>query len=108
MAKADVAFTVDDVRGIYKKAVERGATSVREPWEEQVCIHETVVGRMMYLILRLVKDEHGVVVMATIKTYGDVEHTFVERKNYKGAFLPGYVSVRDDPILSFLWAYNVL
>jgi 4-hydroxyphenylpyruvate dioxygenase len=32
----DVAFTVDNVRGIYEKAVERGATSVREPWEEKV------------------------------------------------------------------------
>lgn len=29
----DVAFTVDDSAGIYKKAVERGAKSVREPKE---------------------------------------------------------------------------
>lgn len=27
----DVAFTVDDAAGIYEKAIERGATSVREP-----------------------------------------------------------------------------
>lgn len=79
----DIAFTVDDARGIYKKAIERGGKSVREPWE--------------------VKDEDGVVVMASISTYGDTVHTFVERKNYTGLFLPGYVAVTaTDPIQSFL------
>ena len=34
MTTAPVAFTVDDVRGIYAKAIERGAKSIREPWEE--------------------------------------------------------------------------
>ncbi len=37
------------------------------------------------------KDEHGTVILSTVKTYGDTTHTFVERKNYKGLFLPGYV-----------------
>jgi 4-hydroxyphenylpyruvate dioxygenase len=36
------------------------------------------------------EDEFGEVVVASIKTYGDTIHTFVERKNYKGVFLPGY------------------
>lgn len=36
------------------------------------------------------KDEHGTVILSTVKTYGDTTHTFVERKNYKGLFLPGY------------------
>jgi 4-hydroxyphenylpyruvate dioxygenase len=81
-AVKDVAFTVDDCRGIYKKAVERGARSIREPWEE--------------------RDEHGVVVMATIATYGDVEHTFIQRSGYKGAFLPGYKPVDPDPITKLL------
>jgi len=66
----DVAFAVDDVRAVYTRAVERGARSVREPWEET--------------------DEHGTVVFATIETYGDTEHTFVQRGNYKGSFLPNY------------------
>ena len=35
-AVKDVAFTVDDVRGIYNKAMARGARSIREPWEESV------------------------------------------------------------------------
>jgi 4-hydroxyphenylpyruvate dioxygenase len=78
----DIAFTVEDCRGIYKRAIERGAKSVREPWEE--------------------KDEFGTVVMATIQTYGDTTHTFVERTNYKGtggAFLPGYRTVTEkDPV----------
>ncbi|CAE7911430.1 hpd [Symbiodinium sp. KB8] len=66
----DVAFTVTDARAMYEAAVKRGAVSIREPVEE--------------------KDEHGSVVLATVKTYGDTVHTFVERKNYKGAFLPGF------------------
>lgn len=79
----DIAFTVDDVRGIYSKAVSRGAKSVREPWEE--------------------RDEHGVVVMATVATYGDTHHTFVERRNYKGEFLPNYSpSTRVDPLVDSL------
>ena len=35
-AVKDVAFTVDDARGIYAKAIQRGARSIREPWEETV------------------------------------------------------------------------
>lgn len=66
----DVAFTVDDVRGIWNNAVKRGAKPIREPWEET--------------------DEHGTVIMGTIATYGDTEHTFVQRTGYKGLFLPGY------------------
>ncbi|KAJ3079688.1 hypothetical protein HDU99_010303, partial [Rhizoclosmatium hyalinum] len=40
--------------------------------------------------------------------YGDVEHTFVERKNYKGPFLPGFVSVAEDPIVKLLPATDLL
>ena len=36
-------------------------------------------------------DEHGKVIVAAIKTYGDTIHKFVERKDYHGAFLPGFV-----------------
>jgi 4-hydroxyphenylpyruvate dioxygenase len=66
----DVAFTVDDAAGIYHKAVERGATGVRAP--------ETI------------KDEHGSVIIASVRTYGDTIHSFVQRVDYKGPFLPGF------------------
>ncbi|KAI9296171.1 4-hydroxyphenylpyruvate dioxygenase [Neoconidiobolus thromboides FSU 785] len=66
----NVAFTVDDARSVYELAVKRGAKSIRAPWEET--------------------DQDGTVIMATVATYGDTEHTFVERKNYKGTFLPNY------------------
>ena len=55
----DVAFTVDDAAGIYGKATERGATSVMEPTKFE--------------------DEDGFVIMATVRTYGDTTHTFVQR-----------------------------
>lgn len=66
----DVAFHVDDAAGIYNKAVERGAKSVREP--------------------TTLKDEHGSVVLASVQTYGDTVHTFVQRNDYTGPFLPGF------------------
>ena len=37
-----------------------------------------------------IEDEHGRVRLASIATYGDTLHTFVERDDYDGAFLPGF------------------
>ena len=73
----DVAFSVDNAAGIYEKAVDRGAISVRAP--------ETL------------EDEHGAVIIASVKTYGDTIHSFVQRKQadgttYRGAFLPGFIN----------------
>lgn len=67
----DIAFEVDDARKAYEETTKRGAVSVLEPAE--------------------VRDENGVVVLSAIRTYGDTIHTFVERKNYNGLFLPGFV-----------------
>ena len=53
-----------------KKRPSRGAKSYMEPVVE--------------------KDEHGEVVRAGICIYGETVHMFVERKNYNGAFLPGF------------------
>jgi 4-hydroxyphenylpyruvate dioxygenase len=64
--------------------VENGGVSIREPYE--------------------LSDENGQVVMATVATYGSVHHTFVERKNYKGAFLPGFsYASKSEPLNSFLY-----
>lgn len=72
----DVAFEVDDCRGIYAEAVKRGAESVRAPTE--------------------LKDEHGVCWIASVRTYGDTVHSFVECRDYKGVFLPGFQATPDD------------
>ena len=72
----DVALWVDDARDAWHETTKRGAKSVREPFEQ--------------------KDEHGTVVMASIATYGDTIHTFVERKNYTGPFLPGFRATPED------------
>ena len=37
-----------------------------------------------------VSDENGTVIMASVRTYGDTNHTFIQNVNYKGIFLPGY------------------
>jgi len=67
-----LALWVDDAYASYEKTMARGARSYQEP--------------------RTLTDEHGEVRTAGIYTYGETVHLFVERKNYRGAFLPGYVA----------------
>ena len=67
----DIAFEVDDARSSYEETVKRGAIGVMEPTE--------------------LTDENGTIVKSAIKTYGDTIHTFIERKNYTGLFIPGFV-----------------
>ena len=68
-----VALGVPDVAAAYREAVARGATGLAEPSERH--------------------DEHGTVRIADIAAYGDTVHRFVERADYAGAFLPGFVDV---------------
>ncbi len=66
-----LALWVDDAEKSWKETTSRGAKSFEAP--------------------KVLTDEHGEVKTASIHTYGDTIHTFVERKNYKGVFLPGFV-----------------
>jgi len=70
----DLALWVDDARELYRLALERGAESVREP--------------------AVLRDDHGEVVVAAIRTYGQTIHSLVERRNYRGTFMPGFVDVK--------------
>ncbi|WP_109699047.1 4-hydroxyphenylpyruvate dioxygenase [Chitinophaga deserti] len=65
-----LALWVDDARLAFEETVKRGAKPFMEPVVE--------------------KDEFGEVVRSGIHTYGETVHIFVERKNYNGAFLPGF------------------
>jgi 4-hydroxyphenylpyruvate dioxygenase len=67
----DIALWVDDARDAYRKAVQRGATPLHEP--------------------KVLKDEKGEVIIAAIRIYGDTIHSLVERRNYRGLFMPGFV-----------------
>lgn len=66
-----VALWVEDATTAYNTAIERGAKSYMEPTIE--------------------KDNNGQVVRAGIYTYGETVHIFVERKDYNGTFLPGFI-----------------
>src|SRR5919199_216865 len=70
----DLALWVDDARDAFQKAVERGAEAVHEP--------------------RVLRDGDGEVVVAAIRTYGDTIHSLVERRSYRGLFLPGFRPAR--------------
>ena len=69
----DIALWVDDARDAFQKAIERGAEPVQEP-----------------LVMH---DEEGDIVIASFKIYGETIHSLVERKNYRGLFMPGYRAV---------------
>ena len=71
-----VALWVEDARQAYEETIKRGAKSFLEPTVE--------------------KDENGETVRAGIYTYGETVHMFVERKNYTGTFLPGFVEWKSD------------
>lgn len=65
-----LALRVEDAGYSWKETTKRGGKSFLEP--------------------KLLKDENGEVVISGIHTYGDTVHLFIERKNYKGVFMPGY------------------
>ncbi len=71
-----IALWVEDATKAWNEATSRGAKSYMEPTREE--------------------DEHGYVVRSGIYTYGETVHMFVERKNYNGLFLPGYVEHKTD------------
>src|SRR4051812_22259668 len=65
-----LALRVDDATSAWQETTLRGAASYMEP--------------------TTLKDDDGEVVLSGIHIYGDTVHVFVERKNYQGAFMPGY------------------
>jgi 4-hydroxyphenylpyruvate dioxygenase len=74
----DLAIGVPSAEAAYAHAIARGATGLDEP--------------------EVFEDSHGKVVLAAIATYGDTRHTLVERANYSGPYLPGYVAA--DPLVA--------
>ena len=66
----DLAFVVDDATATYEAAIARGARPVDEPYE--------------------LTDEHGVLRLSSVATYGETKHTFVDRREYRGYYCPGY------------------
>lgn len=67
-----MALWVDDARKSFEETTKRGAKPAFEPYT--------------------LEDQHGSVTLAGIYTYGETIHTFVERSQYSGAFLPGFVA----------------
>ncbi|AYN69502.1 4-hydroxyphenylpyruvate dioxygenase [Euzebyella marina] len=65
-----IALWVDDATKSYEETVKRGAESYHAPIQKE--------------------DKEGAVVLSGIHTYGETVHIFVERKNYKGVFMPGF------------------
>jgi 4-hydroxyphenylpyruvate dioxygenase len=66
-----LALLVDDATNAWKETTSRGGKNYIEPTK--------------------LEDDDGEVIVSGIHLYGDTVHIFVERKNYHGAFLPGYV-----------------
>jgi 4-hydroxyphenylpyruvate dioxygenase len=71
-----LALWVDDAYKSFEETTKRGAKVYMEP--------------------KTITDDNGEVRMSGIYTYGETVHMFVERKNYKGIFLPGYQPMTSD------------
>lgn len=76
----DIALWVDEAGTAYRETTRRGAKGVMEP--------------------TTIKDQSGEVRKSAIAIYGDTIHTFVERRNYRGAFMPGYRPVEGPDLVS--------
>lgn len=71
-----IGLKVRDARLAYETAIARGAKSYAEPTE--------------------VTDDYGTMVTASVHTYGDTIHTFIDRTNYsKENFAPGFKPIKD-------------
>ena len=65
-----VALMVNDATDAFEQTVKRGAKPYMEPTTRE--------------------DADGKIVMSGIHIYGDTVHLFIERKDYKGTFMPGF------------------
>src|ERR1700744_2593256 len=71
-----LALWVDDAYDAFEQTTSRGAVPYQQP--------------------QTLTDENGEVRTSGIKLYGETVHLFIERKNYKGVFLPGYEEWKSD------------
>lgn len=69
----EIAMWVDDAESAFRETTLRGARGLQKPTRSS--------------------DANGEVCISSIAAYGDTVHSFVERKNYRGAFLPGFVAM---------------
>jgi 4-hydroxyphenylpyruvate dioxygenase len=72
-----IALSVPDAAAAYEYAVSHGARGLQTPFE--------------------LADEHGAVVLASVQTYGETRHVFVQRAGYDGPFLPGFAAREPAP-----------
>jgi 4-hydroxyphenylpyruvate dioxygenase len=70
----DIALRVNDCQAAFDAVKKRGAKVIMEPTE--------------------FRNDWGVIKRATIATYGDTVHSFIERKDYTGVWMPGYRSLK--------------
>ncbi|MBV9081687.1 MAG: 4-hydroxyphenylpyruvate dioxygenase [Acidobacteriaceae bacterium] len=68
-----IALWVDNAGSAWDETTSRGARSVQAPVT--------------------IEDQNGRAKLSAIALYGDTIHTFVERRDYRGAFLPGFADV---------------
>ena len=83
----DIAFNVDNAKEAYKYSIKAGAKSALEP--------------------KTIKDENGYVNIASVETFGDTIHSFIENNNYHGIFLPGFIKYQTNQKNNSLGLLNI-
>jgi 4-hydroxyphenylpyruvate dioxygenase len=74
----EIALWVDDAESAYRETTLRGARGFQQPTR--------------------MHDRDGEVCISSIAAYGETLHSFVERRSYRGPFLPGFVATPDDTV----------
>lgn len=69
---SDIAFEVEDIESVFIRAIKNGAKLIQEPVE--------------------VYDKNGKIKKASISTFGDTIHTFIERYDHSSYFLPNFIT----------------
>jgi 4-hydroxyphenylpyruvate dioxygenase len=75
---------------IYKHGDGVKVLALRVPDATKAWQETTSRGGKSYMEPTRLTDDFGEVVLSGIHTYGETVHVFVERKNYTGAFMPGF------------------
>lgn len=73
-----IVMQVNDVQAAYEETTGKGARSIQPP--------------------TVLDDANGSVTVASIATFGDTIHTFIDRSQYRGVFLPGFEPVEKDGV----------
>lgn len=84
---SDIAFEVEDIESVFQKAIKNGAKKVQDPVE--------------------IYNKNGKIKKASINTFGDTIHTFIERFDQTNFFLPNFIMTKNQVVVNQVGLQNI-